>query len=51
MTKPSTRMTITLVAMKVSPKLLISDCTSRNDMDMTTCVSPLGTPRRMIRPA
>ena len=50
MTKPSTRITMTLAAMNCSPKLLVSDCTTIMDMEKIAWVTPDGRPSRMSRP-
>ena len=48
MAKPSTRMMITLAAMSISPKLLVSDWTMIMAREKMAWVRPDGSPRRMI---
>ena len=49
-TKPSTRMTMTLAAMYCSPKLLVRDWTTIRDMEKIAWVTPEGRPRRIREP-
>ena len=51
MAKPSTRMMMTLAAMTISPKLLVSDCTTIMAMEKMAWVTPEGRPRRTMLPA
>ena len=48
MAKPSTRITITLQAITISPKLLVSDCTTIMAEEKIACVIPEGRPMRMM---
>ncbi len=48
MANPSTRMTITLAAINISPKLLVKDCTIIIAMEKIACVTPEGSPRRIV---